>query len=102
MDTLTKCIPRIWSVLAARLVLVDAPPLILLSLPLSGRTPKAPARTRPEAGKERLMEPLTHGILIALFLWATVAVIKKGSWKKPEPSCHVYIRQGDDKPVADC
>ena len=26
MDTLKKCIPRIWSVLAARLVLVDAPP----------------------------------------------------------------------------
>ena len=24
------------------------------------------------------MEPLTDGILIALFLWATVAVIKKG------------------------
>ena len=48
------------------------------------------------------MEPLTDGILIALFLWATVAMIKKGSWKKPEPSCHVYIRQGDDKPMADC
>ena len=63
---------------------------------------KAATRARPEVGKERLMEPLTDGILIALFLWATVAVIKKGSWKKPEPSCHVYIRQGDDKPVADC
>ena len=48
------------------------------------------------------MEPLTDGILIALFLWATVAMIKKESWKKPESSCHVYIRQGDDKPVADC
>jgi len=51
---------------------------------------------------EMLMEPLTDGVLIALFLWATVAAIKKGSWKKPEPSCHVYIRPGDDKPVADC
>ena len=48
------------------------------------------------------MEPLTDGILIALFLWATVAVIKKRSWRKPESSCHVYICQGDDKPVADC
>ena len=48
------------------------------------------------------MEPLTDGILIALFLWATVAVIKKGAWRKREPSCHVYIRQGDVKPVADC
>ena len=41
------------------------------------------------------MEPLTDGVLIALFLWATVAVIKKGSWKKPEPS------RDSDKPVAD-
>ena len=48
------------------------------------------------------MEPLTDDILIALFLWATVAAIKKGSWKKPEPSCHMYIRRGDEKPVADC
>ena len=48
------------------------------------------------------MEPLTDCILIALFLWATVAVIKKGVWKKPELSCHVYIRQGEDEPVADC
>ena len=48
------------------------------------------------------MEPLTDGILIALFLGATVAAIKKGSWKKPESSCHVYIHRGDDKPVADC
>ena len=48
------------------------------------------------------MEPLTDGILIALFLWATVAVIKKRSMKTPEPSCHVYIRQGDDNPVVDC
>ena len=61
----------------------------------------ARARARSEVGKERLMEPLTDGILIALFLWATVAVIKKGVWKKPEPSCHVYIRQGDDKPVVE-
>ena len=50
------------------------------------------ARARSEVGKERLMEPLTDGILIALFLWATVAVIKKGFWKKPEPYCHLYIR----------
>ena len=62
----------------------------------------ARARARSEVGKERLMEPLTDGILIALFLWATVAMIKKGSWKKPEPSCHVYIRQSYDKPVSDC
>ena len=60
------------------------------------------ARARSEVGKERLMEPLTDGILIALFLWATVAVIKKGFWKKPESSCHLYIRQGEDEPVADC
>ena len=48
------------------------------------------------------MEPLTDGILIALFLWATVAVIKKGFWKKSEPSGHLYILQGEDEPVADC
>ena len=48
------------------------------------------------------MEPLADGILIALLLWATVAVIKKGSRKKSEPSSHPYIRQVDDQPVADC
>ena len=82
--------------------LVAGHPLALLSSPLNGPFHKAAARARPALGKERLMEPLTDGILIALFLWATVAVIKKGAWRKPEPSCHVYVRQGDDKPVTDC
>ena len=35
LDTLKPCVPRIWSVLTARLVLVDAPP------PCTGGTTKA-------------------------------------------------------------
>jgi len=37
------------------------------------------------------MESLTEVILITLFIWAGVAMIKKGSRKKQVPSCHVHI-----------
>ena len=47
------------------------------------------------------MEVITDGILIALYLWATVAVIKQGTWKKPEASCDVYIREEDGRPMTD-
>ena len=30
------------------------------------------------------MEVITDGILIALYLWATVAVIKQGTWNKQQ------------------
>ena len=37
------------------------------------------------------MESLTEVILITLFIWAGVAMIKKGSRKKQVQSCHVYV-----------
>ena len=52
--------------------------------------------------KERFMDVITDGILIALYLWATVAVIKQGTWKKSEASCDVCIREEDDGPMTDC
>ena len=48
------------------------------------------------------MEPLTDGVLIALFLWAVAAVIRKKTAKEPDPSCHVFFREGDEHPMSDC
>ena len=48
------------------------------------------------------MDVITDGILIALYLWATVSVIKQGTWKKSEASCDVCIREEDGGPMTDC
>ena len=52
--------------------------------------------------KEGCMDVITDGILIALYLWATVAVIKQGTWNKPATSCDVYLREEDGRPMTDC
>ena len=52
--------------------------------------------------KEGFGDVITDGILIALYLWETVAVIKQGTWKKSEASCDVYLREEDSRPMTDC
>jgi len=47
------------------------------------------------------MEPFTDGVLILLFLWAIAAVVRKEA-KEPDPSCHVFFREGDERPMSGC
>ena len=46
--------------------------------------------------------PLTDGVLILLFLWAVAAVILEKAAKEPDPSCHVFFREGVEHPMSDC
>ena len=46
--------------------------------------------------------PLTDGVLILLFLWAVAAVILEKAAKEPDPSCHVFFREGDEHPMSHC
>ena len=57
-------------------------------------------QTKSRHGKA--MPPLTDGVLILLFLWAVAAVILEKAAKEPDPSCHVFFREGDEHPMSDC
>ena len=57
---------------------------------------------RPKADTERLCPPLNDGVLILLFLWAVAAVILEKAAKEPDPSCHVFFREGVEHPMSDC
>ena len=48
------------------------------------------------------MEPFTDSVLILLFLWAIAAVVRKKAAKEPDPSCHVFFREGDERPMSGC
>ena len=50
------------------------------------------------------MDPLTDGILLALFVTATVVAAHKASRKQApaEESCKVFVREGDEHPMRHC
>ena len=50
------------------------------------------------------MDRLTDGILLALFVTATVVAAHKATRKKPpaEGSCKVFFREGDEHPMRHC
>ncbi len=51
------------------------------------------------------MDPLTDGILLALFITATVVAAHKTQRPGPsetKPSCKVFYRSGDDHPMRHC
>ena len=47
------------------------------------------------------MELLADAVLIALFVWATAAVIRKKAAKEPDPSRHAFYGEGDEHPMSD-
>ena len=50
------------------------------------------------------MDPLTDGILLALFVTATVVAAHKATRKQPpaEGSCKVFFREGGEHPMRHC
>lgn len=50
------------------------------------------------------MEPLTDGILLTLFVTATVVADHKAKRKQPpaEGCCKVFFREGDEHPMRHC